>query len=358
MLAVRTPIGTTLHVPERIEEDAPYFTADSLTDARDYYGQHGYVVLRGLIAPAACARARAAFDATVRPSVTPLLRQASMRYERHVLDTDGFLANAILNVQDLGTGPLGGFRNAALDILAHPATAAATAALLECAQTKLVQSRFFEAPAGTWAHQDSYYQDSATRLGGGVAGWFALEDIDAGAGRFYICPGSHRSLAPLRNEGPHNVATGHDAYRAAMLEAMRSQKLPIAAPFLAAGDVLFWNSLTVHGSLAASRTGVSRCSLTAHYLDATDAMLQFHSRIRAQRTLQYNGMTIGLLHDHDRMRNRVLRSLAFRLPGPYMAVQRLAMRAMLARHARRRAHAAPPPEGVVPVSEREKQSNS
>ncbi len=53
---------------------------------------------------------------------------------------------------------------------------------------------FFEAPAGTRAHQDSYDPDSAARLGGCIAGWFAPEDIDAGAGRFYVCPGSHSSL--------------------------------------------------------------------------------------------------------------------------------------------------------------------
>ncbi len=29
----------------------------------------------------------------------------------------------------------------------------------------------FEAAAGTWAHQDSYYQDSYAELGGMTAGW-------------------------------------------------------------------------------------------------------------------------------------------------------------------------------------------
>lgn len=38
------------------------------------------------------------------------------------------------------------------------------------------------------------------------------------------------------------------------------------APALAKGDVLFWNSRTIHGSLATRDTGRSRKSLTAHYL--------------------------------------------------------------------------------------------
>ena len=331
MLDTTTPIGTTMHVPEAIDEDDPGFHPDQMAQARLFYDMQGYVVLRGLISPAACARVRSLFEADVRHSRVPVLRQKTMRYERNVLDADGFLNNPIFNVQDLGSRSLGAFRRAVLDVLTHGATARATAALLGSERTKLIQSMFFEAPAGTWAHQDSYYQDSAEGLGGCVAGWFALEDIDAGAGRFYVCPGSHRSMSPLRNEGEYNFATGHLAYQAAMLETMRANDLTMTAPYLAAGDVLFWNSLTVHGSLPASRPGVSRTSLTAHYLREGDAMLQFHSRIRAQHTTTHNGMTVGLLHDQDRLHNRLVREVAFHAPGPYMLARRMALRAVLAR---------------------------
>ncbi len=350
MLDTLTPIGTRLRIPETIEEDERYFTIERLGEARSYYDARGYVVLRGLIPFAACAEARAVFDADVRRSRTPILRQKNMRYERNIFDVDGFLHNPIFNVQDLGSRGLGAFRRVVLDILTHGAVARVTAALLRGQRTKLIQSMFFEAPAGTWAHQDSYYQDSATGLGGCVAGWFALQDIHAGAGRFYVCPGSHRSMPPLRNEGAHNFATGHQAYQQAVLAMMREQALTLSAPCLAAGDVLFWNSLTVHGSLPASRPGVSRASLTAHYLHEDDAMLQFHSRIREQRTTTYNGMTIGLLHDQDVLRNRLVRAAAFHFPKPYMAARRAALRAVLARRALRHAlrvrrRAAPLPPG-------------
>jgi phytanoyl-CoA hydroxylase len=334
MLDTLTPIGTELHIPETIQEDAPYFSADApdgLADARAYYDQYGYVVLRGLIPKALCGQVRAVFDAEVRKTPIPMLRQKNMRYELNELDSDGFLSNPIFNLQDIGSGKLGGFRSTVLDVLTHRATATATSGLLGCERSMVIQSMFFEAPAGTWAHQDSYYQDSATGLGGCVAGWFALEDIDAGGGRFYVCPGSHRNAPLLRNEGEYNFATGHEAYRQGMLEMMRSHGLSFAAPFLAAGDVLFWNSLTVHGSLPASRPGVSRSSLTAHYLRDGDAMLQFHSRVRPQKTMIYNGMTVGLLHDQDELHNRLIRTIAFHMPKPYMAARRLALQALLAK---------------------------
>ena len=334
MLDTLTPIGTGLHIPETLGEDRPYFSAQNPSDvaeAKAYYDAHGYVVLRGLIPRALCGQVRAVFDADVRRTTTPLLRQKNMRYELNEFDESGFLNNPIFNLQDIGSGTLGAFRTAVLDILTHSTTASATSALLGCERSMVIQSMFFEAPAGTWAHQDSYYQDSAAGLGRCVAGWFALEDIDAGGGRFYVCPGSHRDAPLLRNEGEYNFATGHQAYQHAMLAMMRSHGLSFTAPYLAAGDVLFWNSLTVHGSLPASRTGVSRSSLTAHYLREGDAMLQFHSRIRPQQTMVHNGMTIGLLHDQDELANRLVRSVAFHFPKPYMAVRRLALSALLAK---------------------------
>ncbi len=366
MLDTLTPIGTKLFIPEDLAEDMPYFAvgeaAGTMEAARAYYDMHGYVVLRGLIPPELCAQVRAVFHSSVRSSPIPVLRQKNMRYERHQFDADGFLSNPIFNVQDLGSRSLDGFRRAVLDIVTHRATAAATAAFLDCERTKLIQTMFFEAPAGTWAHQDSYYQDSAAGLGGCVAGWFALEDIDAGAGRFYVCPGSHKNVSPLRNEGSYNFATGHETYQQAMLETMRSHGLSFAAPYLAAGDVLFWNSLTVHGSLPASRSGVSRTSLTAHYLREQDEMLQFHTRIRRQQTELYNGMVISLLHDQDKLHNRLVREAAFHFPQTYMAVRKAALSAILKTRSMRNAlgsarsvgEAAKPPalplEPAIPAS--------
>ena len=112
--------------------------------------------------------------------------------------------------------------------------------------------------------------------------------------------------------------------------------------------MLLWNSLTVHGSLPASRPGVSRTSLTAHYLREEDPMLQFQSRIRTQRTMPYNGMTVGLLHDQDLLRNRLVRGAAFHFPTSYMSARRIALRAVLATRALRTAREkrpAPPPVG-------------
>lgn len=327
-MQVVTPLESAIDIPNSLAEDRPYFRPEEVGEAVRYYRREGYVVIRGLLAPELCDTIRAAYRSEVQPSGTPILRQKNMRYERNSFDQDGFLANPIFNVQDLETRHFGRFKQAALLGLTRQRVAQMTAALIGAGPTKLIQSMFFEAPVGTWAHQDSYYQDSAAGLGRCVAGWYALEDVDAAAGRFYVCPGSHRTMPVLRNAGALDFATSHDRYKAAVVETMRQHAMEMRAPYMAKGDVLFWSSLTVHGSFAPSGRGVSRASLTAHYLPQEDEMLQFHTRIRKQKTISVNGMPVAQLHDQDLRRNRFMRGVAAHVPNAYAAARKLAMQGL------------------------------
>jgi len=342
MMKIVTPTGKVIEVPETVESDISYFHPQDLQGALRFYRREGYVVIRSLLSPELCDQIRQAYRTEVRPSRTPILRQKNMRYERNRFDGDGFLANPIFNLQDLESRRFGGFKAAALEGLTHADVAAVTAALVGTLRTKIIQTMFFEAPAGTWAHQDSYYQDSATALGRCVAGWFALEDIDAGAGRFYVCPRSHTLMPLLRNAGELDFATGHERYQAAVLEAIQRHDLGWQAPCLRKGDVIFWSSLTVHGSLKAERPGVSRTSLTAHYLPEQDEMLQFHTRIRPQKLMPHNGMAVARLHDQDEWRNRLMRAVAANAPDTYAAARRFAMRMLFLAGRMRRSPALPP----------------
>jgi phytanoyl-CoA hydroxylase len=334
MFAATSPSGTQLPVPEGPDEDPLWFGRDDLDAAARFYAAEGYVVMRGLVPPALCDAVRAAFDREVRFSATPMLRQQDMRYERNRFDGSGFLANPIFNVQDLETRRFGTFKRAALDILTGPAVVRLAAALLADRAApepaKLIQSMFFEAGVGTWAHQDSYYQDSASELGAGTAGWFALEDVSARAGRFYILPRSHREAPLIRNEGPLDFATGHERYKEAVVAMAAGAGFEWRAPWLGKGDVLFWTSRTVHGSLhPAPGCAGSRASLTAHYLRESDAMLQFQARIRPQKTTRHNGVLVALLHDQDEWRNRAARFVASRYPKAWALARRAAIGTLL-----------------------------
>ena len=75
---------------------------------------------------------------------------------------------------------------------------------------KIVQSMYFEGNSATWEHQDSYYLDSE-KVGEMTAAWLALEEIKADAGRFFICPESHKIEHGKQNIN-NNIADNHDKY--------------------------------------------------------------------------------------------------------------------------------------------------
>ncbi|MGA2552189.1 MAG: phytanoyl-CoA dioxygenase family protein [Burkholderiaceae bacterium] len=334
MLQATDPLGNIIHVPETLDEDSSYFSIEQLVAACAYYRDQGYVVIRGLVAPELCDRVMAAFDRQARNSKVPILRQKNMRYERNMFDSDGLLVNPIFNIQDLQSSHFGIFKQAVLDMYTDSGVTRVAASVLGCVgageRVRLIESMFFEAPAGTWPHQDSYYQDSADSLGGATAAWFALEDIGARAGRFYVCPRSHREASPILNHGKNNFGTGHNHYREAVLALARQHQFEWRAPYLAKGDVLFWNSLTIHGSLSqAAGSHESRRSLTGHYLRRTDELLQFHTRLRHQKKSHHRGVEIGLLHDQDELRNRVARTMAFHFPGLWATARSVAIKALV-----------------------------
>ena len=146
------------------------------------------------------------------------------------------------------------FRSHATEaILSAPALRRVFEALLGEAP-KLVQSMYFEGNSATWEHQDSYYLDSEV-VGEMAAAWIALESITPRAGQFFVCPRSHRIRLDAHGLA-NNIVQHHDLYIATVVDRIRSLNLEIRAPVLEKGDVLFWNALTIHGSLDRDRKSV------------------------------------------------------------------------------------------------------
>src|SRR5215510_13634773 len=220
---------------EKITADSSYFALHQAGDIRAYYEANGYVVIRGLVSPDACDLVRVLFDEEARPYSGPLYRQNGPPVCRHVWNEHGQMINALLNVQSLPPA-LANFRAAALDVLTGSDVQKAARVLLGD-KPKLVQSMYFEANGATQAHQDTYYLD-AERLVGMTAGWFALEDIAAEAGRFYVCPGSQK-IDVAQNAGKFDIAFNHARYTELVRRTIADNQFDLRAPALMKGDVLF-----------------------------------------------------------------------------------------------------------------------
>jgi ectoine hydroxylase-related dioxygenase (phytanoyl-CoA dioxygenase family) len=93
-----------------------------------------------------------------------------------------------------------------------------------------------------------------------VAAWFALEDIEKDAGRFFVIPKSHKLALPS-----YDSLKSHEKYIEIVSKSIEVNSLERYAPDLKKGDVLFWHSKTIHGAFSQKNTKFSRKSVTAHY---------------------------------------------------------------------------------------------
>lgn len=288
-------------------------------ERRGYYVENGYVVRSGLLDDAVCADALSSFRREIKPYRGHLYRQATANPEVHRLDSRGNMLNSLLNPVSVSSDRFPDFRAASETLLADDRLFAAVEELLG-ARAALVQSMYFEANPATWAHQDSYYLD-AERPGELLGAWIALEDIEEAAGRFYVVPGSHR-LETGRNRGELKISDHHDRYKQVVSDAIRDRSLELRAPPLERGDVLFWNSWTIHGALEPVDAGKTRNSYTAHYMPASSRLIQYQTISIALEPDRVSQHAVCRPKDQDRWANWLVMRLEIIAPRTFRFVKR------------------------------------
>lgn len=314
---------------DSVRSQTTRFATDDLEGATNHYLEHGYVVVSGVVDQATCSRVNDEFDRVVRPYDSYLYRQTTCNPEIHRFDAAGHMMNPLLNVQDLPSGRFGSFRTAALDAITNDNTIAFVNHLFS-EPARVVQSMYFEGNPATWAHQDTYYLDSE-HLGTMVAAWIATEDIAEGAGRFYVYPTSHQ-VDMFLNGGQFDVAFNHDRYKRLVEDTIRDRSLECLAPALQAGDVLYWNSKTIHGSLATERPEASRRSLTAHFIPKSQRFLQHQSRIRPLSITSHRGVDVHSPKSLDNRGRRAVLKVETTFPSAFKTAKRVATKASITIH--------------------------
>ncbi len=306
-----------------------YFRPDELAQAIAFYRDQGFVVLRGAVPTNICDAARQAFEQEFKHSPRKFYRQSSSgALELNRFSDQGFLMNPLINFQDLRQAEFPTFRGTCLDVATATMPHRFTRGLFG-EQGKIVQTMYFEGNPATWAHQDSYYLDSE-QIGAMTAAWIALEDIAEGAGRFFVCPGSHKQ--PLRkHDADQDIAYNHDAYKKNVRAAMEARGLQVVAPALAKGDVLFWHALTIHGSQETTDPTRSRHSITMHLIPQSHRFLQFQSRIKPLNLKRVNGIDVHHPKDQELMSKRLIAWIEGTFPTAFYALKRLAIRVLVKR---------------------------
>ena len=328
MIELSTPRGLPVRVPETLAEDpSPRFAAHEAEKLRAYYQENGYVIVKSVFSPEVCNTQRKLWDQEIKPYRGYIYRQATAKAEKHVFNENGWVMNPILNLQSLDPKRFGGFRTHATErVLAAPALRDLFKILLR-ETPKIVQSMYFEGNSATWEHQDSYYLDSE-QVGEMAAAWIAVEPISARAGRFFICPQSHK-IRLDEHTLENNVAEHHEVYISSVVEKVKRLRLEIRAPALEQGDVLFWNALTIHGSLNSQDSRHSRSSITCHAIPSSRLFLALQTRLLDVSTDEVNETRIYRPKDLSSLRNRLIFQVETRFPSVFYWAKRTALKRLM-----------------------------
>lgn len=306
MIKLKTPNGFNVEVPENEEEDtSPRFDINQeANEAVKYYEDNGYVIFRGCVSEENCKQIKNIWEKTIKPYKGTIYRQSTAKAERNIFNKNNWVMNPILNIQSINPNLFGDLRDVVDNKVFSSTSICKALKSILGEKPKIVQSMYFEGNSATWEHQDSYYLDSEN-VGKMTAGWLALEEIKADAGRFFICPKSHKIEHGKQNIH-NNIADNHDKYIKEIVSIMKTNNMEIKAPYMTVGDVLFWNSWTIHGSIDSQNENFSRSSITMHAIPESHKFLQFHSRRMDLPTDDLKSSLIYRPKDQSKLKNRLI----------------------------------------------------
>ena len=91
-----------------------------------------------------------------------------------------------------------------------------------------------------------------------------------------------------------------------LLSICKQNNLIIKAPFMDKGDVLFWNSKTLHGSLNSQSKNYSRSSMTLHAIPENHQFLHWHKHYIDTPADDLGDSLIYRRKDQKLIRNRIV----------------------------------------------------
>ena len=190
-----------------------------------------------------------------RSAVSIFRAQGTTSFERPLLDQFGNQRNSIHNPHLLGLNYL--FSSLIEQIILHENISKCLTDFTGSDKHVWYQSMFFDKSTGTKLHQDTWYLD--TNPNGKLVGvWIALEDIEETAGPFCIYSNSDTSKLDPLDFDFENLDSDFN-FKSAFPDAVRYD-------FTArAGDILIWDSLSIHGALLPDNEAKTRKSITAHF---------------------------------------------------------------------------------------------
>ncbi len=189
------------------------------------------------------------------------LRQ-STHWEKHNLSDVGGLTNGLLNPHCYTRRNDKKLADYILKICSQRGIHSALTKISGQKSYLLFQTMLFD-HSTTRPHQDWIYLDS--RPNGHVIGaWIALEDIFDDGIRFFVYPDSHLFMPQV--EYQKNPISYYDDFLLEIDQHLAKKSYQMYAPALQQGDIFFWSSKIIHGSIEGTSYVRRRRSLAVHFL--------------------------------------------------------------------------------------------
>lgn len=225
---------------------------------------NGYAVLRGIVPAELCVQIVKLFRRDVKGNRNGISRSTSGMNGAGKYDANGFDTNRVAEIQSISNPDLEGFVEKSMNLLTSGGINTAIRTILG-QEALLGQTFYFESNRRTPAHRDADYFPFP--IDSSITVWVALEDIHPGAGRLYVCPGSHRLKLPDVGNPTASLRDEH-RYLVGMKHLINDMGLECRAPAMGRGDAILFDGATIHGSLATS-VQLSRNSITGFFFPSS-----------------------------------------------------------------------------------------
>lgn len=325
VIEINTVNGLPCTVPEKESEDStPKFLIPSESiEAIKFYKKEGFVVLKNFIKKSECNFLMNAWEKEVKIFKGHIYRQSNAKAEKNKFNDKKWIMNPILNLQSINPKKFPTLRMGFEKTIVSNFKLAKIVGQLIGDKPTIVQSMYFEGNSSTWEHQDSYYLDDE-KIGNMIAGWVALEDIKADAGRFFVLPKSH--LEDYSDMDKSNaIHNNHDLYIKNIVKKVVDKGFKIIAPKLDQGDILLWNSLTIHGSLDSQSEKYRRSSITFHAIRQSSKFNVLRSSLRDINSEKKLPFSLFRPKDLNKKRNLIIMFIETKMPWLFYKLKNISI---------------------------------
>ena len=241
-----------------------YFAhSGSISDPKTFFAQENYIICRGATDSVELEQLFDFYNQHIATSPQLYLRQ-SKQWQKNQYSEFGGITNAFLQPHCYQQDIQGEFADKILKLTANPKIQQALNQISGIGPYSLAQTMFFDQKT-TRSHQDWIYLDSKPN-GYIIAAWIALEDIPTEGIRFFVYPESQNFQPQTSyNQQGKGLAT-FDNFLREIDGVLATGQYEMYAPSIQKGDIFFWGSKIIHGSIAGIDKSLRRRSLAAHFL--------------------------------------------------------------------------------------------